>query len=473
MFSLYSLQYIPYRYTYMPGPSYSYFPYVPYQNPAQTYSTEKRPLSISPPPRKSDSTPPQSDSPTSKIESTIIENLQTLAKSLSSLSFSENKPDLIDIQQRCFRFWLSELLLELQSLNYTREAKRLKGEFCEISSLGATSEFLQLSKLRNIDSVNIPKNLYSAIEVYASWKEYVPQYQKFTLESLYIEEMTHLRYSNDLWKGSISKNGALYILYSHKTLQRIQLSISSKLNIDLPEISLFPYTAASVLDVTTPKSISLNIDEFQRRWKIYHTRIKKIAHAKTRLHYLRELIHNRSRGKPCPIFITLDIETWERDHDYLTEVGWTILKVGDDRALRVQSKHYVVEENVSKRNGRYVADNRYNFQFGETVTAPLLKLKRALNEDINYRPRDAIWIFHGAKGDIGDLIKFELVENVFRVYGGGYGNDRLAVVEDTNVLYLGHSPENMPNPQMKLKGICENLGVEYHKNWLHNAGLLC
>jgi hypothetical protein len=49
-----------------------------------------------------------------------------------------------------------------------------------------------------------------------------------------------------------------------------------------------------------------------------------------------------------PNFIALDVETWEMDHDELTEFGWSV-RTADGGVFH---EHAVVEENMKRRNGR-------------------------------------------------------------------------------------------------------------------------
>ena len=49
-----------------------------------------------------------------------------------------------------------------------------------------------------------------------------------------------------------------------------------------------------------------------------------------------------------PNYIALDVETWEMDHDELTEFGWSV-RTADGSVFH---EHAVVEENMKRRNGR-------------------------------------------------------------------------------------------------------------------------
>lgn len=53
-------------------------------------------------------------------------------------------------------------------------------------------------------------------------------------------------------------------------------------------------------------------------------------------------------GAGRPNFVALDVETWEMDHDELTEFGWSVRTAEG----KVWHEHAIVQENAKRRNGR-------------------------------------------------------------------------------------------------------------------------
>lgn len=94
---------------------------------------------------------------------------------------------------------------------------------------------------------------------------------------------------------------------------------------------------------------------------------------------------SKAEGSSAPdaggAFIAIDVETWEREHGRILEIGWSILSAPDDAVQSPgpeanakqpspfvqRSFHRVVLENRRNRNGRYVADNRDHFLFGSAT----------------------------------------------------------------------------------------------------------
>ena len=62
----------------------------------------------------------------------------------------------------------------------------------------------------------------------------------------------------------------------------------------------------------------------------------------------------------------MDIEAWEANASLVTEIG---LAVAEGGALR--HRHLLIADNLARRNGRYVADERDNFVFGDSEVADM------------------------------------------------------------------------------------------------------
>ncbi|KAJ1966839.1 hypothetical protein IWQ62_002220 [Dispira parvispora] len=147
--------------------------------------------------------------------------------------------------------------------------------------------------------------------------------------------------------------------------------------------------------------------------------------------------------------ISVDIECYERDQSYMTELGWSEF---DPVTCEITSYHDIIKENIRKRNGRFVADNRFRFNFGRSrrVWGEIV-----LNEFENmmYEIAPCIVVGHDIKSDI----RFLRDQNV------ELPND--VVLFDTKKLYCAYSD----NPQngRKLSVVLDRLGIPH--SHLHNA----
>ena len=57
------------------------------------------------------------------------------------------------------------------------------------------------------------------------------------------------------------------------------------------------------------------------------------------------------------IWLAIDFEAWEYEHDMLTEFGYSLVR-REDGQLKEERGHWIVEECRSYRNGKYVPDKR-------------------------------------------------------------------------------------------------------------------
>ncbi|KAF9174153.1 HIR complex subunit [Mortierella sp. AD010] len=79
-------------------------------------------------------------------------------------------------------------------------------------------------------------------------------------------------------------------------------------------------------------------------------------------------------------FISVDIESYERDHSKILEIGWSIWVSGVHKFV---DRHYAISEYQHLKNGKFVADRRDRFIFGETVWAPLKDSIAAFQQDLD------------------------------------------------------------------------------------------
>ncbi|GAA5938637.1 uncharacterized protein JCM15063_005376 [Sporobolomyces koalae] len=110
-------------------------------------------------------------------------------------------------------------------------------------------------------------------------------------------------------------------------------------------------------------------------------------------------------------FLALDVEFWERDHNILTEFGWSVVEFVKHQNGKVTAKredqHVVIKENQRFRNGRFAPDARDHFDFGRTLALPskaLYYLLHALIANLS-STHPLFLIFHDPRGDLRALAK--------------------------------------------------------------------
>ncbi|GAA5893112.1 hypothetical protein JCM6882_003889 [Rhodosporidiobolus microsporus] len=147
-------------------------------------------------------------------------------------------------------------------------------------------------------------------------------------------------------------------------------------------------------------------------------------------------MHDGARlGGMSPLVVSLDFETWEADHDAITEVGIASVRIRRDGSYEERAEHYVVAENAHRRNGRYCPDARDDFQFGTTSTLPTSSLSAHLRQLLSVayspppppasasafpsgppaQPTDCplLLLLHDPRGDLVSLAQLDLQMNLF------------------------------------------------------------
>ncbi|KDE06928.1 hypothetical protein MVLG_02815 [Microbotryum lychnidis-dioicae p1A1 Lamole] len=181
--------------------------------------------------------------------------------------------------------------------------------------------------------------------------------------------------------------------------------------------------------------------------------------------------------------VALDVETWEHNHDVITEVGVTLVEAQSGRR---DSRHYIIEENQKRRNGRWVKDRRDYFSFGDSQTLPERSISIILQRLLLPFPAPAypiLLILHAPSADLDALAALDVDVLLFHKTLEPLLRPRLSstpgtFILDTQALYRGWSKANsQPNVQqvgqepklISLGDAVKRVGLEPGES-LHNAG---
>ena len=143
--------------------------------------------------------------------------------------------------------------------------------------------------------------------------------------------------------------------------------------------------------------------------------------------------------------IVIDVESNEKDHSILTEIGISILKNNV-----FTTRHFIINENKEFRNGKYVPDHMYDFNFGNSE---ILSLDDAIKE--------TLIIAEQSDYIIGNHIR----EDIKAVHLKS--NELNATVCDTSKM-VGKAKEEFLTKALGVERSLKAMNIPY-KN-LHNAG---
>lgn len=115
------------------------------------------------------------------------------------------------------------------------------------------------------------------------------------------------------------------------------------------------------------------------------------------------------------IYISIDIEAYERNANILTELGIIIHHPPIEKrgiSTGVYPIHYIIKEATKYRNGRFVSDHRYEFSYGvsrvvslkvcQTAFEKILSHYQLLAEENGFR---IVMVGHGFSNDLRTLNK--------------------------------------------------------------------
>ncbi|GAA5884552.1 hypothetical protein JCM16303_000024 [Sporobolomyces ruberrimus] len=177
-----------------------------------------------------------------------------------------------------------------------------------------------------------------------------------------------------------------------------------------------------------------------------------------------ELIQAEEVGKAS--FVSIDIETWERDHDLVTEVGFAKSTWRNGGFEPMEIRHFVVKENGHLRNGRFCPDARDHFHFGPSETYSAKSLARFLTAELLSPSYPVFLLLHDHRSDLKSLELLGLSTVSFlhasplpapkseTKYLDPKGKGRYLL--DTQTLYSGH---NRQKKQIKLGDAVTQLGI--------------
>ncbi|EJD53596.1 hypothetical protein AURDEDRAFT_141640 [Auricularia subglabra TFB-10046 SS5] len=166
-------------------------------------------------------------------------------------------------------------------------------------------------------------------------------------------------------------------------------------------------------------------------------------------------------------WIALDFEGWERDHEVITEFGYTKLTWVDGKPV-IEDGHWVPQEHTGYRNGQYVVDNRNHFLFGETRVISLKQFMADVRKMISDAAAQGplFLVFHDFNNDLKDLTRIEApIETLARVLPDTVPESGMYAV-DTGLLYSALAGETR---RTGLERMTKLLGFSKF-DYFHNAG---
>ncbi|KAI8639306.1 hypothetical protein BD408DRAFT_392507 [Parasitella parasitica] len=208
---------------------------------------------------------------------------------------------------------------------------------------------------------------------------------------------------------------------------------------------------------------SNDFTKIQQKAKKKTKQLTRLYDAKQKETLARKLVNTSS----C-IFVSIDIEAYEKDHSILLEIGWSIYDAGSKKFL---DQHYINDQYRHLVNGLYVDDQKEKFNYGTSVWCSLKQALSELRKDLDWavkREGGFVLVGHGLDSDLKYLASQGFL---WPDKSGGAGTQdveksaRIAIL-NTDIIY-GASINNLDNPP----SLGRTLTLFEIETWnLHNAG---
>lgn len=156
------------------------------------------------------------------------------------------------------------------------------------------------------------------------------------------------------------------------------------------------------------------------------------------------------------IFVSIDVEQWERNNHIVTEIGITTYHPSNHFIPEMRAAHFIVQEYLKLRNGRFVSDNKSNFAYGKSEVLPMSGCIKAINyvfSSLSAKYKNVVLVGHNVGGDIRALRKF------------GIEFPKAYSISDTESIWR----ETRPSGPSSLEALLQIFNIPY--SFLHNAGM--
>jgi hypothetical protein len=243
------------------------------------------------------------------------------------------------------------------------------------------------------------------------------------------------------------------LLLSEDSVKSIHTELENFTSSKLPMIS-------KVQNVTYKKIKSTFIDSSQAFTKI-NKEIKKFNKKSKADSKLRKMKEQWEKAQDMVktkkyFFVAVDVESYERDHSCILEVGWSMF---DSKSEKFMDRHFCATEYKHLGNGQFVPDRKDRFIFGETVWASLKNIGEEIIKDLTGENEkgNVVFVGHDVRMDVKYLESMEV--NVKEVINPAAYFD----TAEMNAARVGK-----PNERISLGKLLDELEIENY--CLHNAG---
>lgn len=201
--------------------------------------------------------------------------------------------------------------------------------------------------------------------------------------------------------------------------------------------------------INLAKTAAKTLRTAQKLQKTANSRVKQLQMAREKYQLHRKLWKQAGEA----VFVAVDIECFELDHNCTTEVGVAILSIPGNT---IETRHFLVKEYAHLRNGRFVPEMSGNFDFGTSEWVSLKECGHILYDILH--PSDGVQMYFIGHDPMADM---RYLEKNLRC-----PMPKDVCVFDTRLMFSAFSGDSVLR---KLAVCLDDLDIEYWN--LHNAGM--
>ncbi|CAG8564451.1 597_t:CDS:2, partial [Acaulospora colombiana] len=258
---------------------------------------------------------------------------------------------------------------------------------------------------------------------------------------------------------STKSDGQRFLLLSENSIKIIKADLESYVSMEISSIAA---------DYGSYKDVELVFIESREAYeKIDRDLLKfnklvkekdKIARADAKLRVIRESLEEARKMYQDKkyLFVAIDIESYERDHSCILEVGWSMF---NSKTSLFIDRHFCATEHKYKRNGKFVADMKDRFIFGKTVWANLKTIADEIIKDLTE---------NSVKGSVVLVGHDFKMEEKYLESMGVKVDQCIKPVRIFDTAEMNAARVGKPYERMSLGRILDSLDIENYS--LHNAG---
>lgn len=231
----------------------------------------------------------------------------------------------------------------------------------------------------------------------------------------------------------------------------------------VPELELGVLTPVQYEIIERFEVFTSNIlSKHHQKAKKKNKQLVRLREAKQEEELAKELVNSSNY-----VFVSIDIEAYEKDHSILLEIGWSIY---DASTKKFMDQHYINDQYRHLVNGQFVEDQKEKFNYGTSVWCSLKQALIELRKDLDWavkRDGGFVLVGHGLDSDLKYLAKQGFL------WPSKHSTDTHSVEDSAKVAILntdtiyGSSINNLHNPP----SLGKTLALFNIETWnLHNAG---